>query len=289
MIKHLVLEGGSYKGLSVIGTLKYLNQNKYYNIEDIKTIYGTSAGAYIAVLICLNIEWKVLIDYIVNRPWEKIIPINAEMFIEMINSKGFFDDTFFYRSLENVFLAKDITLDITLKEFYDFSQIELHMFSIRVQDFVIVDYSYKTHPKMKLLHVIYQTCCIPYIFKPHWYDNNYYIDGGLLNNYPVKDCIQNGAKNEEILGICFHNKSTITINQESNIFEFCYYIHKRLAKIVANKNKCILVNELQIPYEGNNINTFLDIIKNKEIRELYIKNGEELGQRFLDNLQKNET
>ena len=54
MIKHIVLEGGGYKGLTTIGVLRVLNQKGYYNIENIKTIYGTSVGAYIAILICFK-------------------------------------------------------------------------------------------------------------------------------------------------------------------------------------------------------------------------------------------
>ena len=44
--------------------------------------------------------WDVLFDYIINRPWNKIITINADMLFEIIDSKGIFNNTFFYRSLE---------------------------------------------------------------------------------------------------------------------------------------------------------------------------------------------
>ena len=48
---------------------------------------------------------------------------------------------------------------------------------------------------------------MPYIFKPHWYKKNYYIDGGVINNYPIQDCIENGGDRDNILGIkTFKNK-----------------------------------------------------------------------------------
>ena len=46
-IKHLVLSGGGYKGLYSIGALKHLYEKKFYNIDDIENIYGTSVGAII--------------------------------------------------------------------------------------------------------------------------------------------------------------------------------------------------------------------------------------------------
>ena len=206
------------------------------------------------------------------------------MFLEIIEKKGFFDDAFFRRSLENVFHSKDITLDITLKEFYEFSNIELHMFTIRISDFKTIDYSYKTHPDMKLLHAIYHTCTIPYLFKPHWYNNDYYIDGGLLNNYPVQECITNGAEKNEILGIRNHSKHP-TITQKSNIFELCYYIHRHLSNI-ARTTHITLENEIHIPYTVDNINTFLDVMKNSNVRALHIKKGEDVAQHFLEKSTK---
>ena len=61
MIKHIVIESGGYKGLYVLGALDELNKSKYYNIENIETIYGTSIGSYVGVLLCLKM---LLVDQI---------------------------------------------------------------------------------------------------------------------------------------------------------------------------------------------------------------------------------
>ena len=53
-IKHLVLSGGAYKGLYIIGAMKELLKENYINIDDIENIYGTSVGALIGVIICLE-------------------------------------------------------------------------------------------------------------------------------------------------------------------------------------------------------------------------------------------
>lgn len=278
MIKHIVLEAGSYMGFSALGALKKLNENQYYKLEDIKTIYGTSAGAYVGILLCLNMKWDVLMDYIINRPWEKVVNINANMFLQLYTNKGLFDDTFFKRSLENVLLSKDLTLDVTLKEFYNFSKIELHMFSVNLQDFTEVEYSYKTHPNMKLLQAIYNSCAIPYIFKPALYNNKYYIDGGLLNAYPVKECINNGAKNEEILGIGF---TSIKRKMESSttLLELSYHIHKSLSHTIQKPKDIKLKHEIYIPSAP--LKTFIDIIKDKDTRKHLIKQGREIADNYL--------
>jgi len=42
--------------------------------------------------------------------------------------------------------AKDISCDITLLEFYEYSKVEIHIFTFEINVFELVDVSYKTHP-----------------------------------------------------------------------------------------------------------------------------------------------
>ena len=63
-IKHLVLSGGAYKGFYTIGALKYLNDNKFYNLENIETMYGTSVGGLVAAI--LGVITAFIIDFFMS-------------------------------------------------------------------------------------------------------------------------------------------------------------------------------------------------------------------------------
>ena len=39
------MASGGYKGLNILGVLSELSREKFYDIENIKTIYGSSIGA----------------------------------------------------------------------------------------------------------------------------------------------------------------------------------------------------------------------------------------------------
>ena len=67
-IKNIVLSGGAYKGFYTIGALKYLSENKFYNIEEIEKVYGTSVGSLLGALLCLKLNWEDLIEYAINKP-----------------------------------------------------------------------------------------------------------------------------------------------------------------------------------------------------------------------------
>ena len=281
MIKHIVMAAGGYKGLYVLGALYELNK-KIYNIENIKTIYGTSIGAYIGVLLCLKMEWADLLNYVINRPWHKAfqIPSIARIF----NDKGFADPSCFGISLENLFLSLDLSLNITMQGLYDFSQIELHMFTVEVQEFKLIDISYKTHPNLKVIEGLHQTCAIPYVFKPNWFNGNFYIDGGILNDYPLDECIQNGADITEILGIKFEKVEELKhpkLKQDCNIIEFSRHLHSRFIDICrkyTNTSRLNLENELIIRVkQSSNINECLKLIKDKELRESYIEEGKQMA------------
>ena len=94
-IKTLVLAGGAYKGLMLLGALNYLNKINYYDIEKITDIYGTSVGSLIGVIICLKLDWKDIVDYTINKPWHNIIKSPSELILNIINKKGMLDKTFF--------------------------------------------------------------------------------------------------------------------------------------------------------------------------------------------------
>ena len=74
-IKHLVISGGGPNILTLYGALKNLNQNDYWTIENIKSIYGTSAGSLIGLFIILNLEWEELDNYLIKRPWNTVFKI----------------------------------------------------------------------------------------------------------------------------------------------------------------------------------------------------------------------
>ena len=49
-IEHIILSGGGPTGFITYGVLKHLSKENYWNLNKIKTIYGTSIGAFVGVI-----------------------------------------------------------------------------------------------------------------------------------------------------------------------------------------------------------------------------------------------
>ena len=82
-IKHIVLSGGGYNGLYMLGCINKLLEKEFIDISNVKTIYGTSFGALCGFMLCLKMDWKDIIEYFIERPWEKDIDIKLDLLIVM--------------------------------------------------------------------------------------------------------------------------------------------------------------------------------------------------------------
>lgn len=89
-IKHLVISGGGPTGFLSYGVASYLAKKDFWKLEDIKSIYGCSIGAYMGVVLSLGYEWEWLDDYFIKRPWEKLAASSAIKFTD-INEKKMFN------------------------------------------------------------------------------------------------------------------------------------------------------------------------------------------------------
>ena len=48
IIRHIVIGGGGTTGFMTLGALKFLQENGFWDISNIKSIYGTSIGSIAA-------------------------------------------------------------------------------------------------------------------------------------------------------------------------------------------------------------------------------------------------
>ena len=280
-IKHMVLCGGAYLGLYQIGSLMELNQQGFYNIENIESIHGTSIGALTGILLCMKPEWSDVIDYFEKRPWQKLIQLNPNMLFEIIPKKGLLSFDFIKNIIQPFFYSKDVPLNITLSDFYEHTGVELFLYSISLNTFECVEFSHKSHPDLEVLHALYMSCSLPYIFQPMFYNGSYYIDGGLLNNYPLENCLEY-AKEDEILSIKFDTTPyTNELNEDANIFEYGYYIYRKLVKKVRCRPESIIPYELKIPCTEVNMKDVNRVLYKQEERRKYIDHGVEYAIEFL--------
>jgi predicted acylesterase/phospholipase RssA len=287
-IKHLVLSGGGPIMIQLLGAIQHLEANNFIDLKNIESVYGTSAGAIIGVIICLKYDWETINEYIIKRPWQEVFKIKVEKIFESYSKKGIFDLKTIEKCFKPLFDAKDIPMDITLEDFYKYSNIELHLFSFEINEFKIDDISYLTHPKLSLLTAIQMTCSLPILVTPVCIDDKFYIDGGIVCNYPLKHCIDSGKNIDEILGFKnkYDNEKKSHINSESTLLDFimCF-----LFKVIYSLNTDYLQPSIKYEFlcktDKMNIEMLKNSLSNMDIRKKIFNNGKEDAICFLSKLE----
>ena len=73
--------------------LKEAQKSSYFSIENIESIYGTSAGALVGFMISLSIDVDILDKFLINRPWNKVFDVNVEQIVNVFDDLGIFSQT----------------------------------------------------------------------------------------------------------------------------------------------------------------------------------------------------
>ena len=215
----LVISGGGIRGICALGLLQKLFEA--HHLDHINTFIGTSAGALINLLlvigyypvdilnIFLGIDFNLIMKYDVNTIFNE-------------HCIGLFTQSTIIYIIQKMMIGKGINLDITFQELFDKTQKTLIMTGVCINTNQCEYFSYKTFPDMKVLTAIKITSCVPVMFKPISFDNKLWIDGGVIDNYPIAyattDC-------DKIIGILLNDNSTDVINFDST-FQYLFQIFK---------------------------------------------------------------
>lgn len=288
-IKHLVISGGGPLGIRYLGCLEKLETEGFWQINNIKSIYGTSIGAIIGAFICLKYDWNTLNKYIIERPWHDAFKVTPKQIFDSYYNKGLFDKKLAEIIFKPLLEAKDLKLDITLKEFYEFSGIELHIFTFELHKFQTVELTHLLYPDLQLLQALTMSASLPGIFMPTIMNECCYIDGGVMCNYPLNYCLQNNSE-EEILGIKSSynletdNFANIKVSAESSLLEYVIcmsinsmnYIRDSITiKSIKNTVKCFTHDN------PLTLNAIQEAVKSQDLRRQLFDMGTQDAFTFL--------
>jgi NTE family protein len=298
-IKHIVISGGGPTGIKALGALQYLEKQEFWNVENIESIYCTSAGAIIGLLVALKFDWDTINDYIIKRPWHEAYQIGVNQIFEAYNKKGLFDEKVIDIFYKPFFNSKDISMKMTMSEFYEYTKIDFHVFSLEMNRFEIVDVSHKTHPDLELLKAIHMTIALPLVISPCCIGEECFVDGGMISNYPLNYCIKNNCINDtngynEILGLRNnYEKDPETdignniVNKESTILDYIMtFINKLVLNVDTEKNQPIIENEVLYDTKHTSFSFLKSAVSSSEVRQQLLNDGIEASQQFLSLKQK---
>ena len=288
-IKHLVICGGGPLGFSFLGSIEKLNEEKFLEMDNIESIYGTSIGSIIGAFICLKYDWETLVKYVIERPWHDSIKVTAKQIFESYYNKGLFNKRVAEIIFKPLLEAKELSINITLEEFYEYSKIDLHIFTFELNKFETIELSHTTHPSLELLEALTMSSSLPGMFMPIIKDDKCYLDGGVMCNYPINECVRDHPNKDEILGIkiYYNNKcnfSNLIVTPESSLLEYIMCLSVNSMNFIRESVQLEHIDNLvkcNVDYHPLTIEFMTSAINNKEMRKELYKKGQESALEFL--------
>ncbi len=287
-IEHLVFSSGTYKGLVYVGIIEKLIKEKILDLNKIKSIYGCSVGSVVGFLLALKINPEFIREYLTKFPAKVLFKFRASQFMELYKKKGIYDVNVFYKFLSGFFKYCGIKKTITLKEFYNLTNIDFYIYSFNINTCKLVEFSHNTHPDLKVIEAIYMSSTIPFVFRPIYYKSNYYLDGTMGENFPISNCLERVEDHQKIFGIsCDTDKSLKNeISDKDNVLSLIQALFNWVLDISNLKKKHdsnYNIIKIDLPFLNKSIVKKLLLNESNE-RKYFLDIGEKLASEFISSL-----
>lgn len=273
----LVLCGGGMKGIYILGGLKYLEEQNL--LTNIQTYTGTSFGGILAFYLNIGYTVDELYKFAKLFDFTKSTDINFDInYIFNNYSINTYDnlDVILNKSIS----LKNIDPNITLLELYKKTKKKLILCTVCIDTKESEYISYETYPDLNIKTAIKMTMSVPILFPPIKYNNKLYVDGGLLNNFPIDIFTENL---ENVIGINLHT-DFLYVKDYDNIINYILKIMSIMfipciKKYDEEKYKNIVYN-IKL---DNNTKTFDFEITSDKKKEMYLEGYNLLKNEYLKN------
>lgn len=189
--RNLIFEGGGVKGIAYLGALEILQEKGI--LQNIKRVGGTSAGAIIALMVGLGYSNEEFIetfnDMNLTSFMDDDIGAIRDLHRFLINDYGWFKGDVFTKWLENVIEKKTGNKNSTFKEIKESNKFKEMFFqgtNLTKHEVETFSAEEKEYENMKIKDAVRISMSIPLFFETVKMNNCYYVDGGILSNYPVR-------------------------------------------------------------------------------------------------------
>ena len=274
--KHLIFCGGGIKLYTFIGAIKVLEEKKI--LDNIETYIGTSIGGLIAALLNIKYTHDELYKFIGLLKLNEFINIDIGNLYN--NNYGLDDGAQIESLIRTLFKAKLGKDRITFKELYNLSEKHLIITATCLSTRTIEYFDYIKYPDLDVIDGIRMAITVPLFFTYQTYKNKIYVDGGVLDQYPIH--VLKDKPIEEILGL---RLGEIDRNKSFNIDSIQSYF-MNIIRCMMEEIELLRVdnkyNKNTIYYESTLSAVDVDIDHDKKM-ELY-KDGENKTNIFFDNL-----
>jgi NTE family protein len=192
-----VFEGGGVKGIGLVGALSVVEASGY----EWANLAGTSAGAIVAALTAAGYKAAELRTIIGNLDYTRFkdtgavdrIPLFGPL-ISLLAEKGVFEGDYLKNWIAGLLAAKGIHAFGDLKDAKEKDPRYRYKLNVITSDITngrlvvlpqaLPKYSLEAD-RFPVAEAVRMSMSIPFFFEPVKLSNSYFVDGGILSNFPI--------------------------------------------------------------------------------------------------------
>lgn len=311
--RNLVFKGGGIRGMAYTGVLEELYE--YDVLTKIERVAGTSAGAITACLVSFRLSRDDLFSIIETLDYSKV-PQSSDSVIEtkilgrllrnmnelagdlnctdrLLKKFGWYSSGYFYTWIQDVIARQcEGNKMATFAEFKSRGFRDLYICAVNASKNQPEMFSAENTPDVAVADAVRMSISIPLFFEALQFDGkqfgsgDYYVDGGIYDNYPVKyfdqspyienshwvknkvnwetlgcylytpdDCDRKQPKIENIWGFLETLMYGVTVESHEQYFKRDHLDHQRTIMI---SDCCVTSTEFDIPTGSERYNLLVD-------------------------------
>jgi predicted acylesterase/phospholipase RssA len=203
--------------MAFFGVLKALHDALGWDFgrakPKLRQLLGVSIGAFSALLLVLGFSVDELLGMVRFLDLSSMVSLNIANVLTG-GPLGLDDGSTLQSKLEALFLERTGKKDMTLEQLRAHSGISLMVGVTDLQRAQFVTLSADTHASMSVCTAVRASMALPPLFAPVTAaDGTVYVDGGLLDNYPM-----HALASENVLGLRLASSAHATVNPSSFSF-----------------------------------------------------------------------
>lgn len=242
-ITHLVLAGGGMKGVVYVGALRYLYiENLHKNITHIA---ANSIGSFVALFFAFKLTMEEIEKVVYGTSQDyNLCNIPTKNYYKFISDLGLCDISHFIEHLRRILRIKYPEFDdITFKDVAKKFGINLYFSATNINRCENRIFSIDDTPDISVFSACEASMAVPLIFKPIEIDGEYYYDGALSNNFPIK-IFSHISKENIIAMVIYSDKEEYKPSKTKiNIFSIFRQIWKMFEILRINQ---VTMNEIKM-------------------------------------------
>jgi predicted acylesterase/phospholipase RssA len=278
--RRLVLSGGGIKVVSIVGSLKILEENGL--LKKVKETSGVSAGAWLAFMISCGLTMVKIEKLVLDLDFSVIRNLSPDAILGFPETFGLDDGAHLKKFLESI-MKVALKLD-PMARFKDLkNEIQFRCWATDLNTLSIREFSLEKTPTIRIVDALYASMAIPFYFTPakDTITGNLLSDGGIQGSLPLHHLTEDECSEVLAIGFCRNDPIKKEAPQDlmafvGSIFSSILHIHnENVIKKWSHKIIRIPVDEFPSwNFEAS-----------REDRAMLIKKGLEATSQWLVNVK----